>query len=218
VAAVGNAPIYISANFGTNWTPRGSSSAWLGSASSANGSNLVAAAFNVLGAGGQLATSTNAGLTWNVFGTNLNWWTVGACADGTKLIAGIYGGQLYLSTNSGANWAPSGPTNRWTSVACSADGTKFVAASDFSTGIGKIFVYPPLVPAPPSLAVSLTSSNTAVVSWPSAFTNWNLQQSTNLADTNWDIPPENANDDGTNKFIVVDPPVGERFFRLITPQ
>jgi hypothetical protein len=46
---------------------------------------------------------------------------------------------------------------------------------------------------------------------------WSLQQNTNLIGTNWDAPAETINDDGTNRFIIVDPPVGNRFYRLITP-
>jgi hypothetical protein len=66
----------------------------------------------------------------------------------------------------------------------------------------------------PVLAVRLTPTNTVVVSWPSPFTSWNLQQSTSVATTNWVAPPETVTDDGTNKFIIVRPPSGNRFFRL----
>jgi hypothetical protein len=67
----------------------------------------------------------------------------------------------------------------------------------------------------PTLAVTLTSTNTALVSWPSPSTGWNLQQNTNLATMNWITPPESVNDDGTNKSIVVNPPAGNMFYRLI---
>jgi hypothetical protein len=108
------------------------SSAWLGVASSAEGSNLVAAAFNVLGSGGQLLTSTNSGSAWASHETNRNWWAVASSADGRKLLAAVNGGQLYLSTNSGANWAATAFTNRWTTVACFWDGGRLIAAADFN--------------------------------------------------------------------------------------
>jgi hypothetical protein len=38
-----------------------------------------------------------------------------------------------------------------------------------------------------------------------------------LNTTNWETPLEAVNDDGTNKFIVFGPPVGDRFYRLIKP-
>jgi hypothetical protein len=35
-----------------------------------------------------------------------------------------------------------------------------------------------------------------------------------LDTTNWVTPPESVNDNGTNKFILVAPPAGNRFYRL----
>ena len=54
---------------------------------------------------------------------------------------------------------------------------------------------------PSSLAIFLATTNTAVVSWPRPSTGWNLQQ----------------NNDGTNNFIIVNPPTGKRFYRLFKP-
>ena len=64
------------------------------------------------------------------------------------------------------------------------------------------------------LSVSLTTTNTAIVSWPSPATGWNLQQNADLATTNWITPPENVCDDGTNKYIIVTAPGGAIFYRL----
>ena len=69
----------------------------------------------------------------------------------------------------------------------------------------------------PSLLVRLTSTNTVVVSWPSRSTGWNLEQNTDVNTTSWASPPETINDDGTNKFIIVNPPTGSRFLRLRRP-
>jgi hypothetical protein len=35
--------------------------------------------------------------------------------------------------------------------------------------------------------------------------------------TNWVSPPETVNDYGTEKFILVNPPAGNRFYRLQKP-
>jgi hypothetical protein len=67
----------------------------------------------------------------------------------------------------------------------------------------------------PTLAVTLTPTNTALVSWPSPSIGWNLQQNTNLATVNWVTPPESVNDNGTNKFIIANLSAGNRFFRLM---
>ena len=68
----------------------------------------------------------------------------------------------------------------------------------------------------PTLRIFLTTTNTAVVSWPSPSTSWRLQQNLNLSTTTWTTPAETVNDNGTEKFIVVKPPVGNRFYRLTT--
>ena len=89
-------------------------------------------------------------------------------------------------------------------MAYSWDGGRLIAAADFNgTGTGNIYVSPPLTPAAPALAVLITTTNTAVISWPTPSDLWNLQQ--------------NINDDGTNKFIIVNPPAGNRLYRLSKP-
>jgi hypothetical protein len=74
-----------------------------------------------------------------------------------------------------------------------------------------------LVPTGPSLTVSQNGSHTVVVSWPFPSTGWNLLQNTNLTTTNWTTPPETIQNDGTNNFILISPPVGNTFFELVQP-
>lgn len=69
-------------------------------------------------------------------------------------------------------------------------------------------------PGAPDLKIFLSATNTAVVQWPSSATGWTLQQNTNLAGVSWVTPVETVNDNGTNKFIIVNPPDGNRFYRL----
>jgi hypothetical protein len=66
----------------------------------------------------------------------------------------------------------------------------------------------------PTLRIFLTTTNTAVVAWPSPSTGWKLQQNLNLSTTTWTTPAETVNDNGTEKFIIVKPPVSNRFYRL----
>ena len=68
--------------------------------------------------------------------------------------------------------------------------------------------------AGPSLKIFLTSTNTAVISWPYPSTGWSLQQAGELSTSNWITPPERIANDGTNNFIVVTSPSGNLFFRL----
>ena len=72
-------------------------------------------------------------------------------------------------------------------------------------------------PGAPLLTISHTATNTAVVSWPSPSTGFALQQNTNVTSTNWTTPSETITDNGTIKFIVVNPPTASRFYRLYKP-
>ena len=71
-------------------------------------------------------------------------------------------------------------------------------------------------PGTPLLTVRHTA-NTVVVSWPSTATGFVLQQSANLNTTSWISPAETVTNDGTNKSIIVNPPNGNRYYRLIKP-
>jgi len=72
------------------------------------------------------------------------------------------------------------------------------------------------IPGAPLLTIRLTSTNTALVLWPSPSTGFALQQNADLNTTNWIAAPT-ASDNGTNKFIIVNPPAGKRFYRLSRP-
>ncbi len=66
----------------------------------------------------------------------------------------------------------------------------------------------------PSLGISLTPTNTAVISWPFPSADFSLEQNTDLKTATWAPPPELVRNDGASKFIVANPPVGKRLFRL----
>ena len=68
----------------------------------------------------------------------------------------------------------------------------------------------------PLLSIKLTN-NVATVYWPSPSTGWTLQENTNsLASSNW-IDHPFPQDNGTIKYILVNPPTGNRFYRLKNP-
>ena len=77
-------------------------------------------------------------------------------------------------------------------------------------------LYAVQTPGAPPLSI-LLSNNLVMVSWPSPSTGFNLQQNLNLNTTNWVTPPETVIDNGTIKFINVNPPTGNRFYRLFKP-
>ena len=73
-------------------------------------------------------------------------------------------------------------------------------------------------PGAPLLAIRLTSTNTVAVSWPSPSTGFTLQQNTNgIATVNWSNVLATPSDDGTTKALIVNPPTGNRFYRLVHP-
>jgi hypothetical protein len=72
-------------------------------------------------------------------------------------------------------------------------------------------------PGAPWLRILLTATNTAVISWPSASTGFTLQQNSQLGTSNWIAAGQTVNDNGTNKFIIVNPPAGNRYYRLFKP-
>ena len=72
-------------------------------------------------------------------------------------------------------------------------------------------------PGAPLLTIRLTTTNTAVVSWPSPSTGFALQHKADLTTTNWLAAQQAVTDNGTNRFIIVNPPTGTRFYRLLKP-
>jgi hypothetical protein len=70
-------------------------------------------------------------------------------------------------------------------------------------------------PGAPLLSIARTTTNTVVVFWPSPSTGWTLQQNTNsISSVNWSNTPGTIQDNGTTKTLIVNPPTGNRFYRL----
>ena len=78
-------------------------------------------------------------------------------------------------------------------------------------------LYAVQTPGAPVLTIKLTSTNTAMVYWPSPSAGYNLQVNASLATTNWVAPVETVTDNGTIKYILINPPAGNRFYRLKSP-
>jgi hypothetical protein len=71
-------------------------------------------------------------------------------------------------------------------------------------------------PGAPSLSIFRTTTNTVAVTWPSPSTGWALQQNTNgVSSVNWSNVTSGIQDGGTTRTLVVNPPVGNRFYRLM---
>lgn len=127
---------------------------WTGIASSANGSNLVAAYNYDLNGDGGIWISTNRGSNWaqTSASSTATWVGVASSSNGVKLVAvsSEAAGAIYISTNSGANWNPTLAGNDdYSGVASSPDGTKIVACAyesgtpiHYSTNAGVNWISP----------------------------------------------------------------------------
>ena len=70
----------------------------------------------------------------------------------------------------------------------------------------------------PLLSVTRTTTNTVLVSWVSPSTGFDLQVNTNsVASVNWSNAPGPIQDNGTMRYLIVNPPAGNRFYRLFKP-
>jgi hypothetical protein len=74
-------------------------------------------------------------------------------------------------------------------------------------------------PGAPLLSITLNSQlSTITLSWLLPSTGFTLQQNTNsVSSVNWSNVLTTPADDGTTKTIVVNPPTGNRFYRLFKP-
>jgi len=115
-------------------------------------------------------------------------------------------------TSTGGVYAVSGTIGQPEATTTTLTGGPYSLAG----GFWSIIAIP--TPGAPLLSITLNSQlSTIIVSWPSPSTGWYLQQNTDLNTANWVTPPENVADNGTQKFIIVNPSLGNRFYRLHKP-
>ncbi|HVM46426.1 MAG TPA: hypothetical protein VMU04_00290 [Candidatus Acidoferrum sp.] len=128
LAAPAGGGIYLSTDFGTNFTEVFTNSLiWSGMTCSSDASHFAAVANT-----GGIYASLSYGSNWFQSATApvTNWTGLASSTDGSHLVAVALGGAIYLSSDFGSNWTPSAgaPTNSWTAAASSADGSRLLAA------------------------------------------------------------------------------------------
>ena len=107
----------------------------------------------------------------------------------------------------------------------SSDGTVDQSKAASQAALGECFsvvggfwsLFAVQIPGAPLLTIRLTSTNIAVILWPSPSAGFILQQNSGLNPANWGAVTETVADDGTNRFIIVTPLAGNRFYRLLKP-
>jgi hypothetical protein len=69
----------------------------------------------------------------------------------------------------------------------------------------------------PRLRIFLTSTNTAVVAWPTNATGFTLQQNGNVETASWTTVGNAVIVVGSENQVIIAPPMGREFFRLKSP-
>jgi hypothetical protein len=115
-----------------------------------------------------------------------------------------------VSPSTGGNYSL-GSTVGTTGGGMTASGGSFsVTSSPWSVTV---------VETPGAPKLTIAAVNGAVrISWPSPSTDWILQQNTNsVRSVYWSNVTATVQDDGTTKTVIVSPPTGNRFYRLLKP-
>jgi hypothetical protein len=144
------------------------------------------------------------GYVWN--GSNRDYETIAYSGTGATLWTNRYNGS-----GNGDDYAQA--------LAVDGSGNVFVTGISLGTDDFPDFTTIKYSTAiPPSLSITLTTSNTVAVCWPTPSTGFTLQQNTNgLATQSWRNVVGIPSDDGTTKTFIVKPPTGNQFYRLFHP-
>lgn len=129
-------------------------------------------------------------------------------------------GQTYSIDSSKISGGGGASTNgqfRVSGTIGQVDSGAVMSGGNFSVAGGFWALVAVQTPGAPFVSIVLTQTNTAVISWPSPSTGFILQQCADLGGANWITSADAVNDDGTNKFVIVSPPAGNRFYRLKYP-
>lgn len=91
-----------------------------------------------------------------------------------------------------------------------------LTGGNYSVTGGFWSLYAVQTPGAPLLSIWRTTTNTVAIFWPSPSPGFGLQQNANgIATVNWSNVLAAPTDDGNTKTVIVSPPPGNRFYRLI---
>ena len=208
--------VFVSTNYGFNWTEVAAPNSLRELASSADGNRLVAV-------GDEVYLSADGAQSWESVGTAANeeWLAVAASADGANLFPVGMGatdtGQyfpspIFASADFGNTWLQKGTVQGyWNGVASSSDGTKLVVCQG-GFAAGYIYTWQ----QPPTLAI-VSSADGLLISWPASAAEFVLQHNPDLTTTNWTGVTNAVTLAGNQNQVSVIHPAGNRFYRLTSP-
>lgn len=142
VASSFNGSLYVSSNYGTNWTPEGGTAKWAAVACSSSGSRMAAAVSN-----GTVYVSSNFGSTWTpTAAPTEDWVSIASSSDGSRLVAAAAKGGLFTSSNWGTTWTLQTNNNasasaNWSCVTSSSSGSVLAAGINNTLTSGTYGIY-----------------------------------------------------------------------------
>jgi hypothetical protein len=85
-----------------------------------------------------------------------------------------------------------------------------------ATNAGAVYLFNALAQTPdrPTLTLTLTTTNTVLISWPYPSTGFVLEENTNLGTTNWTTVTNTVTNDGAFNFVVLAINPSNNFYRL----
>jgi hypothetical protein len=121
-----NNGIYVSSDYGANWTKKGPSISFWSIAVSSSGQYQTAGGDN-----DQIYISSDYGTNWTAKDSSRYWNGVAMSSSGQYQTAVDYNnGRIYISSNYGANWTAKGLNKPWNGVAMSSDGQYQTAVTE----------------------------------------------------------------------------------------
>lgn len=122
--------LYLSNNYGLNWTYWDYNSIWAGVASDATGNYLIAVSNE-----GQVFVNENRTAEWRPSGAPLMPYLNGVASDSTGRYVVLAGDDIYTSSDYGASFVPSSAAGQgWAAVASDSTGQFLVAAESYPGG------------------------------------------------------------------------------------
>jgi len=126
----------------------------------------------------------------------------------------------WFTIDGGAGMSTGGPYSLTGTIGQSDANQQVMTGGNFSLSGGFWSLVAVQTDDAPPLRIQFVTTDTARIFWPSSSEGFVLQQNTNLNNVSisgWVSAPQPVTDDGTSKFVIVNPPTGNRFYRLFKP-
>lgn len=107
-----NTGIWVSSDFGTNYTLKAPALYWTSIDMSNNGQYQTATVST-----GNIYVSSDYGMTWAAKGLSKAYWGVTVSASGQRQAASHFGGYIYVSSDYGNTWTQTGFSANWKRIA-----------------------------------------------------------------------------------------------------